>query len=342
MWFLLPMKGPRAGRARRRARQGGTAARLRVESLDDRTVPSFLGPISHPVGASEAYSVAVGDFNLDSAPDLAVVGPGDAVSVLLGNGDGTFRPGASYRVGNRPTAVAVGDLNRDSRPDIVTANYLSGTVSVLLGNGDGTFQSAPDYGVGFGATGVAVADVNRDSQPDVVALRHETALTSDGSVSVFLGNGDGTLQAPRNTGVGVYPDAMAVGDLNADGKLDLAVTLEGTPAWCDAYSGTCWPAVPGSVKVLLGNGDGTFSTGNTYGLSGLYGMSATSVEQDGDATADLVVSVEDSRRLDVFLGKGDGTFEAPRTNDLGVSPQAVAASDFNADGRPDLVTANVG
>src|SRR2546422_3097341 len=113
---------------------------------------SFIARRDFVVG-NNPVSVAVGDFNGDGVPDLAVANAGSAtVSVLLGNGDGTFRAALTVGVGTNPFSVAVGDFNGDGVPDLAVANYGSNTVSVLLGNGDGTFQAARTFGIG-GASG---------------------------------------------------------------------------------------------------------------------------------------------------------------------------------------------
>src|SRR5260370_20006342 len=112
------------------------------------------------------------------------------VSILLGNGDGTFQPHVDYPVGIGPYSVAVGDLNGDGKLDLVVANYPSVfTVSVLLGNGDGTFKPQVTYPVGRQPISVAVADLNGDGKLDLAV-----ADFTDGFVSVLLGNGDGTFQ----------------------------------------------------------------------------------------------------------------------------------------------------
>jgi hypothetical protein len=111
--------------------------------------------------------VAVGDFNGDGKPDLAVTdGEGyyRNVSILMGNGDGTFQPPVDYGAGNQPFGIAVGDFNGDGKPDLVTSNF--NTVSVLLGNGDSTFQKHVAYLAGFAS--VAVGDFNSDGAPDLV------------------------------------------------------------------------------------------------------------------------------------------------------------------------------
>jgi hypothetical protein len=114
-------------------------------------------------------SVAVADVNGDGIPDIITANSGDnTVSVLLGNGDGTFQPQQTFPVGTGPTSVAVADLNGDGRPDIITGNSGSGSVSVLPGNGDGTFQPQQTFPVGTGLTSVAVADVNGDGKPDLI------------------------------------------------------------------------------------------------------------------------------------------------------------------------------
>lgn len=142
------------------------------------------GPPGTYVGTAPA-SVAIGDLNGDGKPDLVVTNLGDkTVSVLLGNGDGTFTPapGSPLAVGFSPVYVAIGELNGDGKPDLVVANRGSDSVSILLGNGDGTFTAKSPVPVGSGPTSLAIADLNRDGKPDLV-------VTNGGvnSVSVLLG-----------------------------------------------------------------------------------------------------------------------------------------------------------
>src|SRR5438034_1410164 len=139
--------------------------------------------------------VAVGDVNLDGRQDLAVAQSGSTpslVSVLLGNGDGSFQPARIFATGQGSLSVAIGDVNGDGRPDLVAANYYSNDVSVLLGNGDGTFQPALSFDAGNHPSSVAVGDFNGDGRPDLAVSN----FTSN-NVSVLLGNGDGTFQSAR-------------------------------------------------------------------------------------------------------------------------------------------------
>lgn len=201
---------------------------------------TFQAPVNYPAGHTPR-SVAAGDFNGDGDLDLAVADDTVAsVSVLLGNGDGTFRAPVTYSAFANPYSVAVGDFNGDGKPDLVTANHGGDNVSVLLNNGDGTFRAAMNFPAGANPRWVAVADFNLDGKLDL-AVANETS----GDVSVLLGNGNGTFQPAVNYGIGVGPLFVLLADLNGDGKPDIA-----SPA-TDFFNN-------GYVRVLLGNGDGTF------------------------------------------------------------------------------------
>ncbi len=269
--------------------------------------------------------VAVGDFNGDGKPDLAVASATPhnfVVSVLLGNGDGTFRAAVNYGAGRDPRSVAVGDFNGDGVQDLAVANqaappfFLGGGVLVLLGNGDGTFQAAREFGAGLGPNSVAVGDFNGDGVPDL-------AVANQGSnnVSVLLGNGDGSFQGAPNFRAGDRPQSVAVGDFNGDGMLDLAVT----------------DVISNNVSVLLGNGDGTFRTAVNYG-AGSGPQSVAVNDFNGDGVQDLAVA--NSNGVSVLLGNGDGSFQAARNFAAGIIPQFVAIGDFNGDGMQDLAVAN--
>jgi hypothetical protein len=163
--------------------------------------------------------VAVGDFNGDGRQDLAVANQLSAnVSILLGNGNGTFGGATNFGVGFTPFAVAVGDFNGDGRQDLAVANQGSATVSILLGNGNGTFGAATNFGVGFAPLSVAVGDFNGDGRQDLAVVNQGSA-----TVSVLLGNGNGTFGAATNFAAATGPLSVAVGDFNRDGKQDLAV-----------------------------------------------------------------------------------------------------------------------
>ena len=164
--------------------------------------------------------MATGDFNGDGKLDVVTAnigtgGPG-SVSVLLGKGDGTFQTAVNYPVGRAPLFVAVADFNGDAKLGVVTVNANDNDISILLGNGDGTFQTAVNYSVGIEPEWVAVGDFNGDGKLDLAVTN--TNAGGIGSVSVLLGNGDGTFQPAVNYAADRNPESVAVGDFNGDGK----------------------------------------------------------------------------------------------------------------------------
>jgi hypothetical protein len=240
------------------------------------------------------------------------------VSVLVGNGDGTFQNQKSFPVGSTPDSVAVADVTGDGKPDLITTNFGDKTVSVLLGNGDGTFQNQKTFQVGSRPTSVAVADLTGDVKPDLI-------VTNRGAdtVSVLLGNGDGTFQHRKTFPVGTFPNSVAVADVNGDGKPDLIVAN----------------GRDNTVSVLLGNGDGTFQNQKTF-PAGSYPTSVAVADLTGDGKPDLIVTNRDDKTVSVLLGNGDGTFQNRKTFPVGSFPNSVAVADVNGDGKPDIITAN--
>jgi hypothetical protein len=320
-------------------------------------------PDQLPAKASPDASVAA-DFNLDGRPDLAAAhGVSNDISILLGNGDGTFREKARYPLGNDPSSVVAGDFNGDGRPDLAVTNEVDGTVSVLLGNGDGTFQPQVTYSVGSVPTAIVAGDFNGDGHTDLAV-----ANEGNGTVSLLLGNGDGTFQPQITYPVGMFPTSLVAGDFNGDGHTDLAVANQ----------------VDGTVSVLLGNGDGTFQSQVTYPIGsspaslvagyfagdghldlaaansdgtvsvvlgdghGGFGLpvtypagsfpSATIVAGSftGDGHTDLAVANTASDTISLLRGNGDGTFQEPESFGVGTFPESLVAGDFNGDGRLDL------
>ncbi len=314
---------------------------------------TFQPSVTYTSGGFSPYSVAVGDVNHDGKPDIVVanffvddytyVG---AVSVLLGNGDGTFQAPVSYSSdGYGATSVALGDVNGDGNPDLVVANS-DGSVSVLLGNGDSTFQAAVNYDTaGSELASTAIGDVNGDGYPDlVVANACQGKGCDNGTVSVLMGNGDGTFQPAEEYSTGGFrANSIAIGDVNGDGRPDLAVVNQ-----CASIANCSF----GSVGVLLGNGDGTFQPVVAYGSGGYDADSVVIGDVNGDGNPDLVAanycnklnrngSCEARGVVSVLIGNGDGSFRtAVAYNSGGYWGESVALADVNGDGKPDLLVAN--
>ena len=272
-------------------------------------------------------SLVVADFNHDGILDLAVPnqygGPVFNLSVLLGNGDGTFRPQVAYPTGICPVSIATGDFNGDGTLDLVTANFDGKSISVLLGNGDGTFGSNTDYPMGSPVAAVAVGDFNGDGKLDILVADY-----IPGGVSLLLGNGDGTFSMPTFFATGGNSRSIAIADLNSDGKLDAVVASESN-----------------TVSVLLGHGDGSFAPVVNYPTGPLtmsqgYSNAVALADLDHDGRLDIVVANKSGTTISILRGLANGTFASPISISSGDDPAAVAIADFNGDGRPDIAVLN--
>ena len=279
--------------------------------------------------SSESYCVAVGDFNRDGQLDLAVANrASDNIGVLLGYGNGTFGTQTTFSTGyhSSPTRIAVGDFNGDGHFDIVVASFVVNTVGVLIGYSNGSFGvhmivSADNYS---NPRSVAIGDFNGDNHSDITVANSDTS-----TVGVLLGYGNATFrpQETYRTGISTGPKSVAIGYLNGDRYLDIAV------ANSDANT----------VSVLLGHGNGTFGSPTAFSTRpNAYPASIVMEDFNGDDHMDIAVAFTNSNTVSVLTGNGNGTFGNQTTFPTGEpsSPGTITANDFNGDGRPDIVVLN--
>jgi hypothetical protein len=245
--------------------------------------------------------VVLADFNGDGNLDIATADQADltgscyCVSVLLGNGDGTFRepPIITYPPHGLPQALAAGHFNQDRNLDLaVTLNINSqGQVQILLGNGDGTFRLGDSYAVTPDSMAITAADLRKNHTTDLAV-----AEFGGRGIAVLLGNGDGTFQQPVVYDV-AFSNGVAAGDMNGDGIPDLVAGSAGISS--------------GSAAVLLGNGDGTFQSAMLYPAGG-FPRAVALADFNGDHRPDITIADQTGDRVYVLLNTGTVTF-APTT-----------------------------
>jgi len=297
-----------------------------------------FGPeLRFPAGSGPSGMV-VGDFNRDGHQDLAVVNQGFTlppvqrdISILLGLGDGTFAPQMRLPVGPIPQDITLGDFNGDGVQDLAVISVCStangcaqGELSVLIGAGDGTFAPATSYLVGTQPISIVTGDFDGDGRLDLIVGNTNSNPPYTGKeLSLLLGKGDGTFGPEIPTGqsyAGIR--LMAVGDLNGDGRADLAVSRDSA----------------NSITIFLGHGDGTFEESSLVSGSMPTGIAIGDFNVDGDQ--DVAVADFDSDDVSLFPGHGDGTFAGRVSIPAGNGPGLLMFSDFNRDGRLDLVVGN--
>jgi len=299
---------------------GGGASNVQFFSIANSRSAVTFSRTDIPVGTAPQGIVA-GDFNGDGMEDLAVAASGaNSLSILLGNGNGTFTAQASPPTGRQPVSLAAADFNNDGKLDLAVGNLQDNTVEVLLGNGDGAFTAAASVASSVSPVSIVAGDFNQDGNLDVAV-----ANDVEPEISILLGAGSGIL-APTSTpsGEGANPSSLAAGDYNGDGHLDVAEANN----------------VDLTLVALLGNGDGTFQTKGTPPGTGHNPLAIAAADFNGDGHLDVAVANEADGTISVFLGNADGTFQAGQTYTTGASPGAISTADVNGDAKLDLLTAN--
>lgn len=275
---------------------------------------AFLLPASYPAGNTQngSASIGKGDFDGDTHLDVVILNE-TGFSLLLGNGDGSFKAPAHLAGDQSFGSLAVGDLDGLGHLAVIAANY--DHVFVYVSNGNGTFQSPVSFTRPFGGGPIALGDFDGDQNIDVLS-----ESPNFDSLSVFLGNGNGTFQAAVTTPLSFNPGALAVGDFDGDQNLDVAVAVN----QCCASS---------SLLVFPGDGAGGFASPSGYASGGMA-QALVAVDVDTDSHMDLAASV--GGFVSVLINAGDGTFDAPLEYALPSSSGPILWDDFDGNGTPDI------
>ncbi len=301
----------------------GLLALLFIASTAEARKISFASAKTFASGMSQPSHVAVGDFNGDGFPDIAVGNDFNNISIFLGNGDGTFGAPTTYTLTFYVTGtIAVADFNNDSKLDlaIVGGDTSGHGLAFMAGRGDGTFAPPTYFTTTLAGASIfsAVGDFNNDHQLDLF-------VGGNGSSEVILGDGNGNFHDGQIQAVAGF--SVAVGDFNKDGNLDVATTIP----YPNQYA----------VAVLLGNGDGTFKTPQIYSLDDEPGTVAAA-DFNRDKKLDLAISLANTNSTLILLGNGDGTFTTGSRTFAGYTPYYEVPADFNLDGKVDLAMSDFG
>lgn len=281
----------------------------------------FNAPVDFPVGRKPMALVAA-DFTADGNLDLAVVNNGEgsdpgSITILIGDGAGSFAPGAVLTAGTRPIAIFATALTSSGRMDLIVANFESDTLSIFLGNGGGAFTPAADVNTGNGPRAVTSADFDGDGNADL-AVVNEIGNT----LQVFLGNGAGGFGTPTERATGNAPRAIAIGDLDSLLRTDLVVANSGDD----------------TVSTFLNLGNGNFGARTDIAV-GAEPSAIVVADFTRDGTLDVVTANTSANTVTLLVGSG-GFFLFRTDLDVGDAPVSLDAADFDKDGRPDVVTAN--
>ena len=275
------------------------------------------------------------DFNRDGFLDLATVNStSDDVSILLGNGNGTFRSAVSFGVGKIPMCIASGDVDGDSMVDLVVGLSGSDEIVVLKGRGDGLFDQIGNYPSGKGTTFLALQDVNKDMNLDVIAVNSgRFGYYPPFSLSILFNEGRGKFTTPVTYETegrdGMFPTGVLAEDVTGDGLPDLAVT----------WSQPSWRSPNGLISLLVNQGNGAFSV--IHELQAGFTLSAIAgADVDGNGHDDLIATSVFSDSVIVLLQVGPGEYRSLSPIRVGFSPVAVVVKDLDGDVHLDLAVIN--
>jgi Bacterial type II and III secretion system protein/FG-GAP-like repeat len=291
--------------------------------------------VNYPAGNAPSF-IATASLRDNGVNDLIVANSADnTVSVLLGNGDGTFATQVTYKTGTDPVSIATGQFNTntDNFPDLAVANKAANTVSILLSSsaGDGTFLPKTDIPTGKAPVSVVSASFHDVTAPGSVDLA--VANQADSTISIYQGNGNGTFLPPTlvTLPAGFEPTSLAAADLNGDGHIDLVVADQGN----------------NSFSVLLGRGDGTFQPRVDY-PTGDAPVYVALGDFNNQGALDVVTANNTANTVSVYYNQisnqniPTGTFVAGATRDFpaGNGPTSIAVADYNLDGLADIVVSD--